>query len=304
MPRRETACAGQARDVLALEQDVPARRGQDAGEEVEERRLARAVGTDDRAQLALAHLEVDAVDGGEAPERLGEASALEQTRAAAVPARRRARQPRGLRQAVLQRADRHRPAPADEPRQRADDAVGKEEHDEHEGPADEDLPVLEVLAEEIAHPDEDAGADERAEQRARPAEQRHDQDGARHLPVDVLDRHELQHDGEQRAGQPREEARDREGHEPDAAGVVAARRRARLVGLHRAHRAPEGRAQQMADRQHRDDDDGGDHVVPRDRALRQPPAEGLAQVENRQVAEAVGAAGDRRPHEDDVVEDL
>jgi hypothetical protein len=89
MPRRETACA---RPVMSspLNRMCPLDGGRNPGEEVEERRLARAVGTDDRAQLALVHLEVDA------PERLGEAAALEQTRAAVVPARRGTQRPCGL----------------------------------------------------------------------------------------------------------------------------------------------------------------------------------------------------------------
>src|SRR5262245_35646755 len=62
---------GLPRDVLALEQDLAGRGGQHAGEEVEERRLARSVGADHRAQFPPAHLEVDAVDGGEPAERLG-----------------------------------------------------------------------------------------------------------------------------------------------------------------------------------------------------------------------------------------
>ena len=286
MPRRETAWAGRPVMSRPLNRMRPRRRRQHAGQQVEERGLARPVGPDDRAQLAGPDLEIHPVDRGEAPEGLAEPPALEQATVGGAAAGARLREPLGLRRPDLGRVGRRWTPAGEQPGERAHDPVGQEEDDQHERPPDEDLPVLEVLAQEVAHPDEDAGADERAEQGAGPAEQGHDEDRARHLPVDVLDRHELQHDGEEGPGQPREEPRDREGREPHPARVETARRRAGLVGLDRTHHPPEGRAQQVADRQHREEDRGRDHVVAGDRPLGQPPAQRLAQVEDRQVARA------------------
>ena len=59
-------------DVRAGEADRARVGAQVAGELADERRLAGAVGADDRQRLALGHVEVDAVGGDEAAEALGE----------------------------------------------------------------------------------------------------------------------------------------------------------------------------------------------------------------------------------------
>ena len=59
-----------AGDVRAVELDLAQRRLVEAGEHVEERRLAGAVGPDDRDDRALGDLEGDVVDGDEAAEDL------------------------------------------------------------------------------------------------------------------------------------------------------------------------------------------------------------------------------------------
>src|SRR5690606_20513629 len=60
------------RDVLALEADTAGCRLIDAAYEVEDRRLAGAVRTDDREDLALVDAEADAVDGLDAAEMHGQ----------------------------------------------------------------------------------------------------------------------------------------------------------------------------------------------------------------------------------------
>ena len=55
---------------------------QGTGEAVEERRLARAVGTDQPDDLALGHLEGDSVEGHDAPEANGEVVDGDERRAA------------------------------------------------------------------------------------------------------------------------------------------------------------------------------------------------------------------------------
>src|SRR5271169_2032924 len=52
-------------DLAAIEQDMPGRRPQDAGQTVEERALARTVWSDDRTDLVAPDREVDLVEGGQ-----------------------------------------------------------------------------------------------------------------------------------------------------------------------------------------------------------------------------------------------
>jgi hypothetical protein len=59
-------------DVLVERDDLAGRGPQEAGEEVEQRGLAGAVGPHEGVHSALMHLEVDAVDRAEAPERLAQ----------------------------------------------------------------------------------------------------------------------------------------------------------------------------------------------------------------------------------------
>src|SRR5262249_40681493 len=61
-----------AGDVLVLEDDAPRRALVDAAHQVEDRALAGAVGADDGEDLALLHLEADAVDRLDAAEMDGE----------------------------------------------------------------------------------------------------------------------------------------------------------------------------------------------------------------------------------------
>ena len=77
-PERRDLVRRDARDVLALEDDRAARRVVDPADQVEHRRLARAVGPDDREDLALADVEADIVDGADAAEADREVGHLEQ----------------------------------------------------------------------------------------------------------------------------------------------------------------------------------------------------------------------------------
>jgi hypothetical protein len=62
-----------AGDVTAEEGDASGVRGEQAGDQIEERGLAGAVGTDDGVELTGGELEIDAVDGAQATERLAQA---------------------------------------------------------------------------------------------------------------------------------------------------------------------------------------------------------------------------------------
>ncbi len=67
-PEPRALAGRRRRDVAAEELDRPGRRGQVAGDDVEERRLARAVRPEDRPPLAVCDVEVDVVHGEEAAE--------------------------------------------------------------------------------------------------------------------------------------------------------------------------------------------------------------------------------------------
>src|SRR6478735_9743240 len=69
---------GLAGDVLAVEEDGAGRRGEEAGEQVEQGRLAGAVGPDERVDRALRDRQVDAGDRREPSELLGQGSGLAQ----------------------------------------------------------------------------------------------------------------------------------------------------------------------------------------------------------------------------------
>ena len=59
-------------DRLALEQDLAGIGGENAGDEIEERRLAGAVRPDQRVDVAGRHLELEIVERVEAAEALGQ----------------------------------------------------------------------------------------------------------------------------------------------------------------------------------------------------------------------------------------
>jgi hypothetical protein len=66
----DDAMRGQSRNLAALEHDRARRRGERAGEHVEDRALARAVGADQAEYLALIDLERHVGDGRETAETL------------------------------------------------------------------------------------------------------------------------------------------------------------------------------------------------------------------------------------------
>ena len=74
MPVLRDPVGRQPGDVLAVENDRARRRPQHAGQAIEERALAGAVGADDGADLARGHGEVDVVERGQPAEADGQAS--------------------------------------------------------------------------------------------------------------------------------------------------------------------------------------------------------------------------------------
>src|SRR5947207_1764688 len=72
--------------------------------------------------------------------------------------------------------------------ERAPDALGQEENEHHEDRADRQRPRLRPHADRVFEDEVGGGTDERAEERAGAAEQRHDDDLPRRRPVQRLDR--------------------------------------------------------------------------------------------------------------------
>src|SRR5207302_3344650 len=76
-PGARDAMTGAATERLTVQQDVARRRGVDAGDAVEQRRLPRAVGPDQADDFALGELERDAPERVDAAEALGHVDRLE-----------------------------------------------------------------------------------------------------------------------------------------------------------------------------------------------------------------------------------
>ena len=82
MPQRVTRCGGRRADVGVLgETDRARRRRMDAGQDIEERRLARAVRADDADDLARIDIEIDGLQRVQAAEILAQPAHLQQRRA-------------------------------------------------------------------------------------------------------------------------------------------------------------------------------------------------------------------------------
>ena len=96
------------------------------------------------------------------------------------------------------------------------------------------------VAELVLQGDHHEGADQRPDQRAQPADQRHQDHQARHAPVHVGQRLEAHHHHFQRARQCRQRGRQHEGQQLEAVRVVAERGGARLVLADRAQDLAEG----------------------------------------------------------------
>ena len=205
MPARQTASGVRAGDGRAGEAHLAGHGGEAAGDDVEERGLARAVGADQAHHLALGHREGDAVERGEAAEVAREARDLQQGRAAAAhgapravwlgPAARgdgrwpapscSARGPEAARRraaadAVGERVqaagDRSLRAEARAPGlQQADQAVRDEEHDAEQHQAQHDAEIARHRHRQVVRDQHQRHhAEHRPPHRGRPAQQRHD----------------------------------------------------------------------------------------------------------------------------------
>ena len=144
----------QARDPLLREEDLARGRRIDAGQQIDERGLAGAIGSDQRVARAGRQREADLA------RRLEAAPVLRQPR----------RTQRGI----------HGAAPAEDPAKTgspAEDAVAREQHDDHEQQSDPELPVHRIDArQDVLRDHVDRRADERAVEPSGAAQHQHDHD--------------------------------------------------------------------------------------------------------------------------------
>ena len=95
-PRPADAIGPQAGDIAAVQEDAAGVGRLEAGDQIEQRRFAGAVGTNDADDLALVHIEGDVSVGGQAAVALRQALNVKE-QAHGVPARRRMRSSNRLR---------------------------------------------------------------------------------------------------------------------------------------------------------------------------------------------------------------
>src|SRR5919197_1815884 len=199
------------------------------------------------------------------------------------------------------RIDRSAPEPRE---QRAPDALGQEEDEGHEDRADDERPGLGEDRQAVLEDEERRGADEGTEEGAGAAEQRHDDDLPRRLPVERLDRDHVEPEGVQGAGEPREERGEDERQELDAADVVAARRGTLAVLTDRLEHGAEGRVEDALEPGDRRGDQREGEVVEGERGVERDRGTGERQRRQGDPAEPVVAAGPVGEVKPDEVEEL
>src|SRR6478752_1628439 len=128
----------------------------------------------------------------------------------------------------------------------ADETSAREQDDEHEHWPEDHLPILGEAGQPLLSQKIGCGADDRAVERAQPAEQHHDNQFTRALPGHVGGAHELAGIGEQEAGQTSEHARDHIGRELKAVDVESHRRHPDGVLFRAAQNTAEARADEGA----------------------------------------------------------
>ena len=186
MPSRQTWWLGRPAIAWSANRIAPALRLDRAGDDVEQRRLAGAVGTDDGADLAFLDPHGDLVERDQRAVASCHAVELEQRHGQGLPP---ARHGRGARQPP--------------------DSLGREQDEGDEDQAEVERPGLRQRAELVLHQHEEGGAQDRADQRSGSADDHHDEHLARQQPEQQLGIGEA---GERRvegAGQPAQPVGDR-----------------------------------------------------------------------------------------------
>ena len=207
-----------AGDLLPGEPHPPRGRPQERGDELEQGALARPVRADDAEDPAFLDRERHLVDGGEAPEALGESLDLEEAHGRFSGRWSQRRQP--VPQPAPAPAPAPGPAPAPPPGAaparppEAEQPVREPEHQpDHEQGVDEGLVLVEPV-QELERDEEDEGPHQGAEHVAETPEEavEHQVDGVLHLERGRVDA--LLHGEEERAAHPAQERADRERDDP------------------------------------------------------------------------------------------
>src|SRR2546425_10613515 len=186
----------------------------------------------------------------------------------------------------------------------AEQPLRDEDHHQREDDPDRNQVVLgEEAREQLAQQEEEGRSRHRSHERPHPAHDVENDDLARYQEEDEVRRGELVLERVEHAGQPREEPGQHHRDDLVALDVVADRAGAWLVLPDRLEHHPERRLGDPTQPEVRDGHDGEDEPVERHR--REPGGHDARDGEGRLAeAEAILAAGDLRPREDDDVEDL
>ena len=279
-PADLVAC--QAGDRMAGEPDRARARPDRAGDDVEQRRLARAVGADDGAHLAFldAHGDLVERDQGAIPSR--HAVKLEQRHV---------------------RAPTHAAATHVQPsRRQSPDPLRGEQDEGDEDQAEVERPCLGPRAELVLHQHEERRTQDRADQRARAADDHHDQHLSRQQPEQQLGVGEARERCVERASEAAQRVGD--GHHGDLVetGVVAERDRLGLVLANAAQHRAERRAHQGEAEEEGADQAGEHEIVEAGLAGERGEAQGACRARNPR--QAIRSAGHRGPLEGDGIEQL
>ena len=183
---------GERRDVVAVEQDRPGGRLENAGEQVDQRRLAGAVRADQGVAGAARELERDVVGRRQAAEALDERARREDRR--------------------------HRLRARAEPRPRSHEALAPDEHQHDQEQAEPEVPVLRrPRRDQVVQQLEDDRAEDAAVEIAGAADDEDEQDLGAAMEVEDVERGEAGRLREQRAGRAGDGAGDRCRPRPAAA---------------------------------------------------------------------------------------
>src|SRR5579883_140289 len=153
-----------------------------------------------------------------------------------------------------------RSATAD-PREQAIDAAAREQHDQQEEGADDDLPVLGDARKALLEQQQRQGAEHRADHRAHAAEHGHDDEIARARPVHDGGADEIGMIGEQHAGEAAQHTGDDEAGELVAKSGEADRAHAPFVRAGALDHQAEARVDQARDQKDRREQEGEAEIV-------------------------------------------
>ena len=265
-PALDARLLRQRGDVLAGQPDLARRRRQASGDQVDERGLAGAVGTDQRVPRACLEAEVDVLRHAQRAEILVQPGGFE--------CRGHERR-RTMRQACSAR-------PITPPR--ANMTTSTSSRPEPEEPVDRI-----GLGKLVLGDHENRRADEGAVEPADAAEDEHDEDGAGALEADDVEADELRRLREQAAGDAGEHGGDRVRGDEAPAHRRADRMHAHHVLANPGQRAPERRMHQHAHEQPAQEQDR--QAVPVGGAAEHVEAEGAEDRLDAHALQAVGAAG-------------